>query len=96
MDLDTVIPNDFLLRNDKIFMSQGKEVRVPMLSDINLIDKFLMMSENKKFGNLLKSKSLLKKIFNKEIHSLVKGKWGLQSPYAKWLKGHLTILQKKY
>ena len=100
LDLDTVIPNDFLLRNDKIFMSQGKEVRVPML-DINLIDKFLMMSENKKFGNLLKSKSLLKKIFNKEIHSLVKGKWGLQSPYAKWLKGPLNnfakeILSKDY
>ena len=46
LDLDTVIPNDFLLRNDKIFMSQGKEVRVPLL-DMNLINKFLMFSENK-------------------------------------------------
>ena len=100
LDLDTVIPNDFLLRNDKIFMSQGKEVRVPLL-DINLINKFLMFSENKKFGNFFKSKNLLKKLFKDEIHSLVKTKWGLQSPYAKWLKGPLNtfareILSKNY
>ena len=100
LDIDSVIPNDFLLRNDKIFMSQGKEVRVPML-DVNLINKFLMMNESKKFVNSFKSKNLLKKVFNKEIHSLVKGKWGLQSPYAKWLKGPLNtfakeILSKEY
>ena len=100
LDIDSVIPNDFLLRNDKIFMSQGKEVRVPML-DVNLINKFLMMNESKKFANSFKSKNLLKKVFNKEIHSLVKGKWGLQSPYAKWLKGPLNtfakeILSKEY
>ena len=51
--------------------------------------------------NFFKSKNLLKKVFNKEIHSLVKGKWGLQSPYAKWLKGPLNtfakeILSKEY
>ena len=100
LDIDTVIPNDFLLRNDKIFMSQGKEVRVPML-DVNLINNFLMMNESKKFSNSFKSKNLLKKIFHKKIHSLVKGKWGLQSPYAKWLKGPLhkfakEILTKEY
>ncbi len=100
LDIDSVIPNDFLIRNDKIFMSQGKEVRVPML-DENLINKFLMMNESKKFANSFKSKNLLKKVFNKEIHSLVKGKWGLQSPYAKWLKGPLNtfakeILSKEY
>ena len=94
LDLDTVIPNDFLLRNDKVFMSQGKEVRVPLL-DINLINKFLMFNENKKFGNFFKSKNLLKKIFKDEIHSLVKTKWGLQSPYAKWLKGPLNTFAKE-
>ena len=55
LDIDTVIPNDFLLRNDKIFMSQGKEVRVPML-DVNLINNFLMMNESKNFQILLKVK----------------------------------------
>ena len=48
----------------------------------------------------LKVKICLKKCFIK-IHSLVKGKWGLQSPYAKWLKGPLhnfakEILSKGY
>jgi len=94
LDLDSVIPNDFLLRNDKVFMSQSKEVRVPML-DVNLINKFLMIKESKKFGNTFKSKNLLKKIFSNDIHSLVKGKWGLQSPYAKWLKGPLNIFAKE-
>ena len=94
LDLDTVIPNDFLLRNDKIFMSQGKEVRVPLL-DINLINKFLMLNEKKKFGNFLRSKYLLKNLFRNDIHSLVKNKWGLQSPYAKWLKGPLNAFARE-
>ena len=54
-----------------------------------------MMKERKKFGNTFTSKNLLKKIFNNEIHSLVKGKWGMQSPYAKWLKGPLNIFAKE-
>ena len=48
-DLDTWVPNDILLRNDKIYAHQGIEVRVPFL-DKNIIEKFLMMSDYKKFG----------------------------------------------
>ena len=44
---------------------------------------------------------MLKKIFKDDIHSLVKTKWGLQSPLAKWMKGPLQpflyeILSKEY
>ena len=48
-DLDTWVPNDILLRNDKIYANQGIEVRVPFL-DKNIIENFLMMSNYKKFG----------------------------------------------
>ena len=100
LDIDTIIPNDFLLRNDKIFMNNAKEVRVPFL-DVNIIENFLMLNEKKKFGKFFKSKFFLKKIFKSEIHSLLKTKWGLQSPYAKWLKGPLynfarEVLSKQY
>ena len=88
IDLDTLVPNDYLIRNDKIFMDSGIEVRVPLL-DENLINNLLMMSSSRKFGYRFKSKHLIKKIFKDDIHSLVKKKWGMQSPVAKWMKGPL-------
>ncbi len=90
LDLDTVVPNEYLLRNDKIFANEGIEVRVPLL-DENIINNHLNINEHKKFGYKIQSKSLLKKLFKKEIHSLTKQKWGMQSPYGKWMK---NILQK--
>jgi len=94
LDIDTRVANDYLLRNDKIFAQAGIEVRVPLL-DTAIIENFLQMSEYKKFNYMLKSKGLLKKIFEKDIHSLVKRKWGMQSPYAKWMKGPLQNFLKE-
>tara|TARA_Y100000590_G_scaffold156343_1_gene179702 strand:+ start:5010 stop:6791 length:1782 start_codon:yes stop_codon:yes gene_type:complete len=100
MDLDLIIPNEYLLRNDKIFMNEGVEVRVPLL-DLNLINNLLNINEFKKFQYLFKSKGLIKKIFKKDIHKIVGRKWGLGSPYAKWMKGPLQeflkqVLSKDY
>ena len=94
LDLDTVVPNEYLLRNDKIFSNEGIEVRVPML-DEGIVNKFLNISEHRKFGYLFKSKSLLKKIYKNDIHSLTKKKWGLQSPFAKWMKNPLQNFLKE-
>ena len=88
IDLDTLVPNDYLIRNDKIYMDSGIEVRVPLL-DEDLINNLLMISSSKKFGYKFKSKHLMKKLFKNDIHSLVKIKWGMQSPVAKWMKGPL-------
>ena len=63
-DLDTWVPNDILLRNDKIYANEGIEARVPFL-DQNIIEKFLMISDFKKYGFALKSKNLLKKFLKK-------------------------------
>jgi asparagine synthase (glutamine-hydrolysing) len=100
MEMDNRLVNDYLRRCDSIFMDNGIEARVPLL-DKNIIEKNLMMSEFKKFDYRFKSKGLLKKIFNKEIHKLTKTKWGLQSPLAHWLQGPLIpfvrqILSKTY
>ena len=100
LDLDTIVPNEYLLRNDKIFMDSGIEVRVPLL-DLDIINNVLNVSPFRKFGYRFKSKNMLKKIFKDDIHSLVKTKWGLQSPLAKWMKGPLQpflyeILSKEY
>ncbi len=100
MDLDLIIPNEYLLRNDKIFMNEGVEVRVPLL-DLNLINNLLNINEFKKFQYLFKSKGLIKKIFKNDIHRVVGRKWGLGSPYAKWMKGPLQeflkqVLSKDY
>jgi asparagine synthase (glutamine-hydrolysing) len=100
MDLDTIVPNEYLLRNDKIFMNEGIEVRVPLL-DLKIVENFLNQSEFKKFQYKFESKSLVKNLFKNDIHQLVGRKWGLQSPYAKWMKGPLQkflkeVLSKDY
>lgn len=100
IDLDTIVPNEYLLRNDKIFMNEGIEVRVPLL-DLNIIQNFQNISEYKKFNYKFQSKGLIKKLFKNDIHQLVRKKWGLQSPYAKWMKGPLQnflfeVLSKDY
>ena len=59
LDLDTVVPNEYLLRNDKIFANEGIEVRVPLL-DQDIINSFLNLNEHIKFGYKFESKSLLK------------------------------------
>ena len=60
IDLDLIVPNEYLLRNDKIFMNEGVEVRVPLL-DLNIINNLLNINEFKKFQYSFKSKGLIKK-----------------------------------
>mgnify|MGYP006089352707 CR=1 FL=1 len=99
MDIDTKITNDFLRRNDSIFMHFGIEARVPFL-DQKMIENYLFMDEKKKYGNLFKSKFFLKNSFKGDFET-VKTKWGLQSPVAKWMKKELQpflhdILNKNF
>jgi hypothetical protein len=54
----------------------------------------LYLDENIKFNNSFKSKGFLKKYFGNEF-STVKGKWGLQSPIAKWMKKELQPFLKE-
>ena len=99
-DLDTWIPNDILLRNDKIYANRGIEVRVPFL-DQNIIEKFLMTSDYKKFGFFFNSKNLLKKSYKNELKMTSKKKLGFNSPFAGWLRNEIyefakSVLSKNY
>jgi len=99
-DLDTWVTNDILLRNDKIYANKGIEVRVPFL-DQNIIEKFLMVSDHKKFGLFFNDKNLLKKSYKEELKMTIKKKLGFNSPFAGWLRKELNefanvILSKSY
>ena len=55
LDIETKVVNDFLRRDDNIFMNFGIEARVPFL-DQKMIENYLLMREKKKYGNLFQSK----------------------------------------
>ncbi len=99
-DLDTWVPNDILLRNDKIYANKGIEVRVPFL-DKNIIENFLMLNDFKKFGLFFKNKNILIKSYKKVLGMTVKKKLGFNSPFAGWLRDDLfnfasEVLNKNY
>ena len=85
MDLQSWIQNDSLVRNDKIFMDNGVEVRVPFL-DQEMIEKFLYINDNKKINFFKKNKPYINKLFKKELGYLTKKKQGFDSPFSDWLQ----------
>lgn len=98
-DLDTWIPNDILLRNDKIYANSGIEVRVPFL-DKKIIENYLMIDEFNKYGFFFNYKHMLTKEF-KELKKINKIKLGFNAPFASWLRNDLfdyakLILSKDY
>ena len=98
-DLDTWIPNDILLRNDKIYAHSGIEVRVPFL-DKQIIENYLMIKEFHKYGPFFNYKHMIIKEF-KELQTINKVKLGFNSPFASWLRNQIfeyakSILSKDY
>tara|TARA_B100000989_G_scaffold118173_1_gene86969 strand:- start:1277 stop:3061 length:1785 start_codon:yes stop_codon:yes gene_type:complete len=98
-DLDTWIPNDILLRNDKIYAHSGIEVRVPFL-DKKIIEKYLMINEFNKYGLFFNYKHMITNEF-KELQSISKIKLGFGSPFTSWLRKEIydyakSILSKDY
>lgn len=99
-ELDTWVPNDILLRNDKIYGSRGIEARVPFL-DKNIIENYLMIGDFKKYGILNRNKNLLIKNYNYLKKFVSKKKIGFISPFASWLRKEIysfskEILSKEY
>ncbi len=99
-DLDTWVPNDILVRNDKIYGNKGIEARVPFL-DKNLIESYLMMSDFKKYGPLFKSKNILLKNYKGLNKFILKKKKGFVAPFINWLRKEIyefgkDILSEQY
>ena len=99
-DLDTWVPNDILIRNDKIYANKGIEARVPFL-DKNIIEDYLMLKDFKKYGLFFKSKNILIKNYKNLNKLILKKKMGFNSPFASWLREEIfefgkEILSKNY
>ena len=94
-DINTWVQNDVLLRNDKIYMSNGIEVRVPYL-DQEMIENFLFYSSFKKVNFLKKTKPLLRKLFKNQLKTILKEKKGFNSPFNFWINDKKNINKIKF
>ena len=83
-DLDTWIPNDVLLRNDKIYMNEGVEVRVPFL-DQEMIENYLFYSSFKKINIFKSTKPLLRKLFKSQLKTVLNQNIGFDCPFNFWI-----------
>lgn len=94
-DIDTWIQNDVLIRNDKIYMNEGIEVRVPFL-DQEMIETFLYYDEFKKINILNKTKPLLRKLFKNKIDNVLSIKKGFVSPFQLWINNKKNLDRIKF
>ena len=94
-DLDTWIPNDVLVRNDKIYMNEGVEVRVPFL-DQEMIENYLFYSTFKKINIFTLTKPLLRKLFKDQLKTVLKQKKGFDSPFNYWINEEKNKTKIKY
>jgi asparagine synthase (glutamine-hydrolysing) len=94
-DIDTWVQNDILLRNDKIYMNEGIEVRVPFL-DQEMIENFSFYSSLKKINFFSKTKPLLRNLFAKELKGTLNSKKGFNGPFNLWIKEEKNINKLKF
>ena len=94
-DIDTWVQNDVLLRNDKIYMNEGIEVRVPFL-DQEMIENFLFYSSLKKINFFNNTKPLLRKLFKEELKGTLSIKKGFNSPFNFWIKEKKNVDKLKF
>jgi asparagine synthase (glutamine-hydrolysing) len=93
VDLKAYLPNDMLVKVDRMTMAFGLEARVPLL-DHQLIELMAQVPLNYKFPYRYKLKSLLRKALQGKVpsHLLARGKQGFNVPKGVWLKKQLRPL----
>lgn len=100
VDLQTWLPDESLLRSDKMSMAAGLEQRVPFLDHrlVELADRIPLKYKIGKKGLCLgyvghnyKGKDILRSAMKEYLPDFVldQPKWGWFSPAAKWLRGPL-------
>jgi asparagine synthase (glutamine-hydrolysing) len=89
VDTKTWLPDDLLVKADKITMANSLELRVPLLDHVVLEFAASLPPEYKVRG--LHTKRILKKAFEKHVPEqiLKRKKTGFPVPYARWLRGPL-------
>jgi asparagine synthase (glutamine-hydrolysing) len=98
MELDTQVflPDDLMIKNDRMTMAHSLEARVPM-TDLDLVGFLQALPSNMKIPGLRK-KHLLRGAMADRLPQAVlnKKKVGLEMPYSRWLKHELSDLVTCY
>lgn len=89
VDTKTWLPDDLLVKADKITMANSLELRVPLLDHLLLEFAASLPPEYKVKG--LTTKRILKKAFKEHVPRQIirRKKAGLPVPYAEWFRGSL-------
>lgn len=90
VDTKTWLPDDLLVKADKITMANSVELRVPLLDHV-VIEFAATLPANLKIRGL-KTKYLLKRNFENEIPAKIirRKKTGFPLPYDRWMMGELS------
>lgn len=95
-DVQMWLPNESLIRTDRLTMAHGLEQRVPIL-DIDLVEYASRIPSKYKLGNRKQGKRVLVDAMKPWIapHLLMEEKRAWNSPMAKWIRGPLLPLVKE-
>ena len=95
-DIETLLPNDFLMKSDKMSSAFGLEQRVPFL-DYELVEFAFSIPFRYKL-KLWNEKYILKKSFKEVLPPMIikRRKHGFNVPIDYWFKGVLGDLLKEY
>ena len=90
MDTRLYLPNDMLVKVDRMTMAHALEARVPFL-DHTLAEFMASIPPNLKLKNFRHKKYILKKLMDGKAprHALWRKKQGFNIPVARWAKGDL-------
>ena len=93
VDTRLYLPNDMLVKVDRMSMAHGLEAREPFL-DYRLVEFVAALPPNLKLKNMTQTKYLLKKSMQERLpHEVVwRKKQGFNVPNARWIKGELKPL----
>ncbi len=89
-DIGTWLPDESLIRSDKLTMAHGLEERVPFL-DKDFVELAFTVSSKYKLNNRYQGKKILKEALTGVLPEFIleQKKRGFFSPAAKWLRGDL-------
>lgn len=93
VDTRLYLPNDMLVKVDRMSMAHGLEAREPFL-DYRLVEFAASLPPSLKLKNLTQTKYLLKKLMQDRLPREVvwRKKEGFNVPNARWIKGDLKPL----
>jgi len=92
IDTKTWLPDDLLIKADKMTMATSVELRVPLL-DYRVLEFAASLPDNYKVG-IVGTKRILKRVLSEAIPSeiLNRRKTGFPVPYSRWLRSDLYEL----